>query len=82
MAQMKTVYTDLAVLNQMIKSFMDNGYNRAEQALNLGNAIMDTNYDLCSRCGIKAGLTYEDQTLCLECEDYATEQAYSQLKGK
>jgi hypothetical protein len=82
MAQMKTIYTDLAVLNQMIKSFMDNGYNRAEQALNLGNAIMDTNYDLCSRCNIQAGLTYDDQTLCVGCEEYATEQAYSQLKGE
>jgi hypothetical protein len=81
MAQMKTVYTDLEVINKMIKSFMDTGY-RAEQALNLGNAIMDTNYDLCSRCEVKAGLTYEDQTLCETCEDYGTEWAYSQLKGE
>ena len=81
MAQMKTVYTDLATINEMITAFTSNGAT-PEQVLKLGNGLLNTNYDLCSRCGIKAGLTYDDQTLCVGCEDYATEQAYSQIEGK
>ena len=81
MAQMKTIYTDLFTINEMITAFTSNGAT-PEQVLKLGNGLLNTAYDLCSRCGIKAGLTYDDQTLCVGCEEYATDQAYSQLKGE
>jgi hypothetical protein len=69
MGNMKDIYTELMLINSALDEFAKMGASR-QATLDLMNGIHGSNYDLCSRCDVYAGLTYKeaDQTLCVQCE--------------
>jgi hypothetical protein len=69
MGNMKDIYTELMLINEALDAFAVMGAKRSN-TLELMNGVYNSNWELCSRCELYAGLTYKeaDQTLCVQCE--------------
>jgi hypothetical protein len=78
MGHMKDILMELAYINDTIDAFSKMGTSRTH-TLSLMNGLHNTAYELCSRCELHAGITYDEQTLCPKCEFLAEGLALAQL---